>query len=334
MLRRSTNGTDDMWCSSEPRLIPASSLSNIDTFDVVPRHPVSAARFICLECEPDPEVFCTWVMFCDDERCYNSTQAPLNVGVPPHKCAHDVAHDLVKVRTVVHRLAWGPLRQKARDALRYLPWNPAPPDPLAVKLLADKGGPSEARRQDMVDPVKEVEWSPKDYSADSAPSSPNSSPRSHHRDLVASSPQLGTTIDHLAAEDKAMSSHECVEADDGQVQLGGLNATILTEDEPLTRDEIHGPDITVPSHELSEEDLADTLPVNRHVPDRSSPSVDDSQAERVTCYICRKEVLMEGCWYCIDCTRKVILVSQCFSVCSDQMSCSKSSCAMAASRRR
>ena len=300
MLRRSADGVGYIWCSGELRLL-ASSSGNVVAFDpVVPPHPVSAARFICLECEPDPEAFSTLVTFCDDERCYSSTQVPLNVGVPPHKCMHDSAHDLVKVGTVVHRLSWGQLRRMARDALHYLLWKPASPDPPPVEL-ANEGD----LQQDLVGFVGQFGRSP-ESDADGIPSSSNSSPR--HRDAAVSSTQLNADIGLSAAEGQAGLA-------DSPVRPRGLQDASTQTGDQCFEEKFHDGDIAeAPSEEPSEEVPTDTLSSPRST-SKSSASVDEPVSERVTCYVCRKEVLMEGCWYCIECFGKVIQLSLNASAC-------------------
>ncbi|KAM5542283.1 hypothetical protein V8D89_004156 [Ganoderma adspersum] len=270
---RSANGADDMWCPSEPRAILASSSGNINAFDLVPRHPVSAARLICLDCEPDPKVFCTWVMFCDDERCFlNPMQTPLNVGVPPHKCAHD----LVKVRTVVHRLAWGPLRQKARNALRCLPWNPAPPDPPPVEL-ANEGGP----RQDLVGSVGEFGRAPEDDAGgvpSSSTSSSNTSPR--RRDAAVSSTQLNADIDRPVAEDQAGLT-------DGSVRPRGLDASIQAGGQSF-KEKIRDGDLVVTGEEAPGEVHTDTLSSHRSTSNSNFICVGCESKTLISCYDCRR----------------------------------------------
>lgn len=99
--------------------------------DALPRHRVSPARLICLECQPDPDDFTDWVTFCDDPRCY--TVALPNAGFPPHVCAHDPDHDFVKVRTAVHALEWGLLCRRAADGPRDMLQAPAPNDPPSLE---------------------------------------------------------------------------------------------------------------------------------------------------------------------------------------------------------
>lgn len=127
-----------MWCSTDRMEGPHA----------YPRHWVSPARLICLECEPDPDNFGEWLMFCDDPRCY--TVALPNSGFPPHVCAHDSDHDFLKIRTTVHPVEWGLLCRRAVDALERRVWGAFRDPPLHSghgEEVAD-GEPSEEAQTD------------------------------------------------------------------------------------------------------------------------------------------------------------------------------------------
>ena len=81
-------------------------------------HFTTDARWICLICEPNPNAFYTQVTFCDDPSCYTSSLSTDHSATLSFR--HEPTHDFVKVRTMVHRLSWPSLAEKAREALNVV----------------------------------------------------------------------------------------------------------------------------------------------------------------------------------------------------------------------
>ncbi|TFK81228.1 hypothetical protein K466DRAFT_558153 [Polyporus arcularius HHB13444] len=98
-------------------------------------HPIRGARYICIDCLQEP--FFQQVTFCDRDECYRRFLPKF--AVPGLTKAHYATHALIKIRTIVHRLEWPHLRDRAiaaRDLLRVHPL-PTPPT-LPVGLVGGR----------------------------------------------------------------------------------------------------------------------------------------------------------------------------------------------------
>ncbi|RPD59334.1 hypothetical protein L227DRAFT_576182 [Lentinus tigrinus ALCF2SS1-6] len=74
-------------------------------------HHMRGARYICIDCAQEP--FFQQVTFCDKEECYK--QSIQKLAIPGLTRAHHPMHSFIKIRTILHRLAWPSLRDKALD---------------------------------------------------------------------------------------------------------------------------------------------------------------------------------------------------------------------------
>ncbi|KAI0716104.1 hypothetical protein C8T65DRAFT_642063 [Cerioporus squamosus] len=89
-------------------------------------HAIRGARYICIDCIQEP--FFQQVTFCDKEECYRRSLPKF--AIPGLTKAHYPTHSFIKIRTIVHRLEWPRLRDRAVDARNMVRPPPAEPDPF------------------------------------------------------------------------------------------------------------------------------------------------------------------------------------------------------------
>ncbi|KAI1785573.1 hypothetical protein LXA43DRAFT_899499 [Ganoderma leucocontextum] len=304
----------NMWCSAAG--------------DMYPRHWVSPARLICLDCEPDPTQFCEWVVFCDNPLCY-SVALP-DVGFPPHVCAHDPTHDFVKVRTTVHGLEWGLLRWRAIDGINRSvscenPPRDLPPSPPSAERAEGKSVSDSGARGSLVD-AQGANHGAEEDAVGQVSSSPNTASRPH--DVGAISPRPRANMWRPPADKKS-----CPPPSQAGVGAGPLAApgvahwpeVSTTTTAPLLCDEGEAPNMDVPCATYtgdcetlreampgiagnlghSEEEHPDAAPINGWAtsgPGILKPSIIfDRPIKPPQCLICHEEVFMGRSWYCLDC---------------------------------
>lgn len=108
----------------------------------------TSARCICLTCIPDKNDFSCQVTFCDDPDCLGAGNPDgwwsISSSFGTDTTVHRTTHDILKIRTVIHRLLWPTLSRQAATALECARIPGALPDPLAEGVEDMHENPSEA----------------------------------------------------------------------------------------------------------------------------------------------------------------------------------------------